>query len=80
MCTVHESLHLRSGGLANEICEKGGRDIQEDFFRHPKRDLGQVISTRGGHLKCKRILFGSLPRMEKGKEDYALKVCIYTLC
>ena len=56
-----------SGGLAREIVEKGGREIQDESSRYlndqgkAKLLPGNVVTTDGGKLMCKKILHVVVP-------------------
>ncbi|CAB3996938.1 poly [ADP-ribose] polymerase 14-like, partial [Paramuricea clavata] len=82
-----------SGGLAKAIVDKGGKQIQEDCSRalqdHGRVKLmpGEVVTTDGGSLMCKKVLHVVVPNYRptpdgdehETREEMYLRHCCTTV-
>jgi O-acetyl-ADP-ribose deacetylase (regulator of RNase III) len=65
-----------TSGLAGAIVDRGGRKIQEDCFsalRSQGRDKfepGEVVTTEGGILMCKKILHVVVSKTKTTDDDH----------
>jgi hypothetical protein len=65
-----------AGGLAGAIVDKGGQKIQEDCSRalqgqgRVKLMPGEVVTTDGGSLMCKKVLHVVVPKNRTTTDDH----------
>ena len=83
MCTTHPSLDLRKGVLSKSIMEEGGEAIQRELHKFSekfgKTQLGKVVRTTGGNLRCKSVYHLSLPSWRDDHGQVSLGLCCATL-
>lgn len=71
--TVHPSLDLQKGVLSRSVLEHGGHKIQKELQEISKKrglaQMGKVVQSSGGDLRCKHMFHLSLPmwRDDKGQ-------------
>ena len=78
--TAPHDLQLQYGTLSSAILRAAGERLQKECDRRKPTYLppGDVFSTGGGKLKCRKIYHGHLLRWEHGSNKHAPPVCIYT--
>ncbi|XP_070211847.1 protein mono-ADP-ribosyltransferase PARP14-like [Littorina saxatilis] len=83
VCTTHPSLDLQKGVLSKSIAREGGDAIQQELKKYHENvgaaELGRVVRTSGGNLRCKLVFHLSLPswRDDHGKAmKSAVKGCL----
>ena len=59
--TVSTDLELGKGGISKVLLKRGGQEIQDQCRGIKNFEVGQVVFTTGGKLKCKAIAHGALP-------------------
>ncbi|XP_077985097.1 protein mono-ADP-ribosyltransferase PARP14-like [Glandiceps talaboti] len=55
--TIHTSCDLTTGVISQAILKTGGKQLQQEIKRNKLANVneGDMVQTRGGHLKCSRI-------------------------
>jgi serine/threonine-protein kinase len=53
--SANDEMKMQSG-VAGALLRKGGQEIEDEAMQGGRRALGDCIATRGGALKCKRVL------------------------
>ncbi|XP_074550674.1 poly(ADP-ribose) polymerase family member 14-related sequence 1 isoform X2 [Halichoeres trimaculatus] len=74
--TVTTDLDLRRGAVSNAILNVAGPNLQQLVkANNQSANVGEVIVTAGGNLKCKQVFHAVAPHWDKGKgaHDKTLK-------